>query len=66
MHMEKRSDHLSHLVCASTESLMKEARWDGALGHSRHALLQELSSMKSSPVRQSSTKMHVQNQYRHP
>lgn len=38
---------ISHLVCTSVENLREDARWDGALGHSRHILLQQLSSMKT-------------------
>lgn len=35
----------SLIVCESAEDLRAQARWDGALGASRHHLLEELSSM---------------------
>lgn len=45
-----QADTPSHLVCTSRESLMKDARWDGALGHSRQSLLHQLSSMYLEPA----------------
>ena len=35
----------SLIVCQSADDLKAQAQWDGALGGSRHILLEELSSM---------------------
>ena len=37
------------MVCPTVEDMMRQARWDGALGNSRQALLQELSSTLFAP-----------------
>lgn len=38
------ADLYSLIVCQSADDLKSQARWDGALGSSRHILLEELSS----------------------
>ena len=39
------ADLCSLIVCQSADDLKAQARWDGALGSSRHILLEELSSV---------------------
>ena len=44
LYVETEANLGSLLVSASVDDLKSEAEWDGALGHSRQKLLQELSS----------------------